>query len=91
MAKKIDAYYDKGQFVPIVATPSFYAYPIKVEAKVLRQCEMLRDLFDHLKVRHATAGFPRDAQILAEEFSVLLDEIMRSKKNVSTDTKRTDA
>ena len=86
---QVKAYYDQGSFVPITTTPGFYANPIEVDEVTVRQCEMLRDLFDHLKVRHATAGFPRDAQTLAEEFSVLLSEVMkttkRRAKDVSTD------
>ena len=86
---KVKAYYDKGLFIPITDTPSFYAYPIEVDENVIKQCESLRDLFDTVKTRHETAGFPRDAQELADMFSGTLASIMkiqkRRQKNVSTD------
>jgi len=86
---KVKAYYDKGQFIPIVEAPGFYAYPIEVDENVLKQCESLYALFDALKTKHATAGFPREAQELADWFAGELASIMkiqkRRQKNVSTD------
>ncbi len=86
---KVSAYYDKGQAIPIVSTPGFYAYPIEVEEKVLKQCDSLRALLAKLSTEHVTAGFPRDAQRLADTLADELASIMkaqkRSVKNVSTD------
>jgi hypothetical protein len=85
---KVKCYYDKGQFVPIVETPNFYAYPIEVDETVLKQCESLYALFDAVKLKHATAGFPRDAQAMADWFAGELASIMKAQKrrpkNVST-------
>jgi hypothetical protein len=85
---KVKAYYDKGQLVPICTTPSFYAYPIEVDADVLKHCEQLNDLFAGLEREHQTAAFPRDAQDLADQLGRTLKNIMkaqRSKKNVKAD------
>lgn len=90
MAKKVRAYYDKGVLFGITEKPSFYAYPVDVPQSAIDRATAMRGILTQIEYMTKTAGFPRDAQALADFVDGKLANFNKSTRS-KTNVKRNDA